>query len=137
MARRTSIDAYRRIEADGLLSARRFQVYRALYHHGPATRNELSDILQARWNIRINPNLVSSRLNELRSLGVVYEATERTCTQTGMRVILWDVTEAIPTGKATPVSTRHKCQTCNGKGWLPGKAAHPSQPMTGQLALFA
>lgn len=117
MHRKTSIEAYKTIEAQGLLSRRRFQVYRCLFKHGPLTRNQLSEILAVRYGTRINPNLVSSRLIELRDRGVVEEQGERICTLTGMTVIQWDVTDRLPVEPPKePKEEMVKCPHCQGKG---------------------
>jgi DNA-binding transcriptional ArsR family regulator len=118
--RRTSLLAYSTIKNQGLLSERRLQVYEALFNHGPLTRNELSTALESQ-GIRINPNLVSSRLIELREMGVVEEAGHRECPLTGMTVILWDVTEHLPSDFKRPKSnlqlarerlTTHAAEPC-------------------------
>jgi hypothetical protein len=119
MARTTSVQAFHTIQSNGLLSKARFNVYRALYQDGPVTRNELSAILEARWGIRINPNLVSSRLNELRAMGVALEAGNKVCPITGMTTINWDVTDQLPGKPPKRDRTRVKCGTCSGKGWMP------------------
>jgi len=41
LSRDTSIEAYRTIKANGLLSKRRLQVYEYLFNHGPATAKEI------------------------------------------------------------------------------------------------
>jgi hypothetical protein len=83
MTRRTSIDAFHRIESEGLLSKRRFEVYSALFLHGPATIAEVC----ARVATPASERSFSPRFAELRDMGVVYEVGERVCSITGNNVI--------------------------------------------------
>lgn len=99
MIRNTSVDAYITIKNNGLLSAKRWIVYHILFEHGPLTGME-----------------VRARLNELRALSVAEEQGVRVCSVTGMRVILWDVTQRLPVKFDTP--NRHKCKSCGGKGYI-------------------
>ena len=115
--RRTSIEAYNRIKEDGLLSERRWQVYDILYEHGPATGNELLIHFRAKFGTLYgNSPVVTSRLGELRDLGVAYEVRERDCEVTTFQAAEWDVTENLPIKFEKEV--RHRCPTCNGKGYL-------------------
>jgi len=91
MNRRTSVAAYTKIKDQGLLSTRRFQAYEALYHHGPLTAAECWKKCPGAQIDSIRP-----RMAELRDLGVIVEVGEKECSVTGMRAILWDVTEALP-----------------------------------------
>jgi DNA-binding MarR family transcriptional regulator len=91
MTRQTSIEAYRQIAAEGLLSRMRLAVYDALYRHGPLTAGELTDYLHMRQAA------VSARLTELVTLSVATEIQERICTNSGRRVIEFDVTDKLPT----------------------------------------
>lgn len=111
--RPTSIEAYKKIKESGLLSQRRFQVYEALCEIGRATKNEISKHLHLK-GIRINPNLVSARLVELRDLDVVYEVKERACKVSEMTIIEWDLTDRLP--KKIKKPKKIKCKHCNGKG---------------------
>ena len=93
MTRETSIEAYRRIEAEGLLSKRRAEVYRALFVHGPCTANELYKHMRS--PDILNTNIVT-RLGELRGMGVAKELGARECRVTHQTVLVWDVTAAMP-----------------------------------------
>lgn len=94
MTRRTSIEAYHRIESEGLLSKRRFQVYSLLFHHGPLTSTGIHSHLGTTGSIE-NEN-IRARLTEMRAMGCVDEVGTEVCPITGMEVILWDVTENLP-----------------------------------------
>lgn len=95
MARKTSIDTYRKIRDNGLLSKRRWEVYDALYLYGPKTANELFRSMRDKAYI-LNSN-TRTRLSELRDLGVVDEITEEhVCSVTGETVILWDTNDNEP-----------------------------------------
>jgi len=86
MVRETSIEAFRQIEEEGLLSDRRFQVYSYLFRHGPCTGLQVSGGVPGGWK----------RLAELRDLGVAREVGYTVCEVTGKTVLLWDVTDKLP-----------------------------------------
>jgi len=74
MIRQTSIDAYRKIEAEGLLSKRRWQVYDILYEFGPMTGGECFAKLIEKHKFQFPTNSnVTTRLGELRGLGCAME----------------------------------------------------------------
>lgn len=93
-ARETSIEVYHRMEVDGLLSPRRWEIWKVLFHQGPLTANEIFRVVYG--NSSINQANVPARLNEMREMGCVKEAGERACSVTGNTVILWDVTAKLP-----------------------------------------
>lgn len=98
MTRRTSVLAYQQIKELGLLSKRRFEAYRELFTHGPATASEL--IRKVIRSGGESPPIIKSlhkRLSDLVRLGVAYEVQERKCKVTGRVVIEFDVTEKLPT----------------------------------------
>lgn len=109
--RTTSAEVYRRIEAEGLLSERRWQVYSTLYEHGPLTASELWRKVERRFGLDylINHN-VNPRLAELRELGVVAEVGQRECSITGNRAIVWDVTANLPAVPAPRVTPKQRAQ---------------------------
>ena len=94
--RQTSRAVYHQIKANGLLSQRRWEVYDWLFHNGPATGREA--IRGARAADR-GPVIsqTRARLTELRDMGVVEEVGTTTDKVTGHEVILWDVTNKLPT----------------------------------------
>ena len=96
--RRTSIEAYEKIKANGLLSKRRFETYTALFRHGPATTSELIEAIRADnpgRDVPMTRNL-HRRLGELVERGVAYEVRERKCRITNHTVIEYDVTDGLP-----------------------------------------
>ena len=106
MARDTSIQAYKEIEANGLLSQRRWDAYKLLFNHGPCTAMELRAFMPK----GVVDSQIRARLNELRELGVAQELGTRKCILTGMEVIVWDVTSKIPKPiKKTPEQTCLMC----------------------------
>lgn len=114
MTRRTSIETYRQIEAEGLLSKRRFQVYDVLFHHGPLTAGEIYHYHLKYKGIPLNS--VSPRTAELLRAGCVYEAEERRCRATGRMCIAWDVNEKLPEKLKSKKAREEICPTCGGKG---------------------
>lgn len=91
MVRKTSIAVFRQIEAEGLLSKRRFQAYKVLFDMGPLTAMEVSHAARI-------PGLWK-RCSELKEMGVVEEVGERTCKVTGRLAYLLDVNENKPVKK--------------------------------------
>ncbi len=90
--RQTSIDCYRQIKSEGLLSKRRLEVYEALYISAPCTSSEA--IRNAKTTFGVFG--VSSRFTELRDLGVIYEKGIKKCSVTARNVIEWDLTDKLP-----------------------------------------
>jgi len=114
MTRRTSRDAYYSIKENGLLSKRRFEVYEYVYLNGPCTAREAyKDLCKGS---QINPSSYLSRFSELRDLGVLEEVGERFDSETKQTVILWDVTDAMPSKVKKP--DQIKCSYCKGKGYV-------------------
>lgn len=113
MVRDTSIEAYRTIKENGLLSKRRWQVYDVLFHHGPLTVGELWA-----WHLKdqgIQLNSISPRTSELLNFGVITEIRERKCRSTGNLSIEWDVTSRLPANFEKPKKT--PCPHCDGRGY--------------------
>jgi hypothetical protein len=97
--RETSIEAYNQIKAAELLSQKRWEVYDILFHRGPLTAGEVF-LVGKELGYSHMKNNISTRLTELRNLGVVKECGERECTLTKKNVILWDVTADLPRDSA-------------------------------------
>lgn len=115
MIRETSIEAYNIIKVKGLLSERRWQVYDVLFNKGPLTATQIASLIPKFKSPSVGFN-VHARLCELRAMKVVKELGEMMCPLTGMTVILWDVTNRLPTKIEKP--KRIKCQQCGGKGYF-------------------
>lgn len=109
--RNISIQVYRQIELEGLLSKRRWTVYNALYKYGPCTANELYHhmLKDGSVNTRNQQANLTPRLGELRELGCVYEHSETLCPITGRMVIVWEVTTRLP-GTLEKRESRYKRQ---------------------------
>lgn len=112
MVRKTSIEVYRRIVSEGLLSKRRLDIYSVLFHEGPLTANEVFKRLLGKSNI--NSANTGARLFELREMGAAEETGTRKCSVTGNNVIVWDVTGKLP--KKPPKEDFIKCPHCKGTG---------------------
>ena len=93
--RSTSINAYHEIEANGLLSRRRWEAYKVLHHFGAMTSAELYEAAQKFYGQRFRDNY-QPRLTEMRNLGVVREAGKRKCNVTGHEAIVWECTDDLP-----------------------------------------
>lgn len=111
--RQTSAEAYNAIKENGLLSKFRWATYDFLFHNGPlTTRGVHAGVKQIAKDVGI----VSSRLTELREMGVVREVGLKVCDTTGMTVTLWDVTAKLPMKLKRPIKIL--CRHCNGKGFF-------------------
>jgi len=93
--RKTSISVYHEMEDSGLLSERRWEVYKILWHHGPMTSNEVFQYARLHGNPDYRHN-TNARMTELRDRGVAEELGTTVCRVTGHTVILWDVTDQLP-----------------------------------------
>ncbi len=100
--RQTSIDCFKQIQAQGLLSKRRLEVLETILLSAPCTSSE------AIKNAKVTFGVfgVSSRFTELRDLGVIYEKGIKKCTVTGRNVIEWDLTDKLPLKEKVPVVTK-------------------------------
>jgi hypothetical protein len=112
--RQTSIDVYHQIEAEGLLSRLRWEVYKVIFHNGPLTCRELGVILYGGKNKYMSS--VSPRFAELLEAGVIEDRGTRKCEVTGRTSIIWDVTDKLPKKSVKP--EKIKCKLCNGRGYL-------------------
>lgn len=116
MIRHTSKQSYDTIKFNGLLSKRRWQVYDILFRDGALTGSELALKFKKEYGVFAPSNTnVVTRLGELRDLGVVYEVKTTICSVTGMKVILWDVTDRLPLSNIKKPK-KSKCVHCNGTG---------------------
>lgn len=95
MVRQTSIEAYKRIKSEGLLSTRRLQVYEMLFVHGPMTQNECWDFIAVTMT-QVSKQSVGPRFAELLERGVIQIVGKRECKLTGYNCLIWDVTDQLP-----------------------------------------
>jgi DNA-binding Lrp family transcriptional regulator len=70
------------------LNDEQWRVYHHLFHEGPLTGAELDDALKKAD--------AHKRVSELERAGVVREAGHKVNERTGMKNVLWDVTEHLP-----------------------------------------
>ena len=96
--RAASARVYHQIEAEGLLSRRRLEVYKTLFRIGPATANEVASAAGQIVNPAKGDNS-HARLRELEELNCVEPVGERVCRVTGRLVTVWDVTSKLPVVK--------------------------------------
>lgn len=98
--RQTSIDIYNQIEREGLLSKVRFLVYKEIFNHAPITGGELYH----RHLRHIQQSTITPRLAELERQKVIKTVGERECAVTGVRCVVWDVTNNLPIKYEKPES---------------------------------
>jgi hypothetical protein len=110
--RKTSLQTYRQIESEGLLSALRFEVYSAIYRaEEPITQGEC----WATYFPHRQRHDVAPRFAELEARGVIASVGERVCRVTGRRCMVWATTNNLP--KEPPKKAKVKCEHCAGKGF--------------------
>ena len=90
-----SIDVYNQIKEEGLLSARRWEVYDILFRFGPMTANEIFERVNKHGSESYRHN-VNPRLDELRKRKVAQRVGEKTCSVSKRDITLWDVTSNLP-----------------------------------------
>jgi predicted transcriptional regulator len=105
--RQTSVDVYRQIRDEGLLSKQRWRVFEVLHTHGPMTATEAWKVL---GGSRVT---VSPRFKELEVRGVIRVNRIRPCTVTGRSVIEWAITGELPT---EPKKRKTEAQIL--RGWI-------------------
>ena len=96
MTRRTSIQAYREIEANGLLGQLQFDVYRVLYEKGPCTQGEVAA------ELGLDKSIATPRFAELERRGVIEFLRERPCRISNKKCREYDVTDLVPLKEAAP-----------------------------------
>ena len=105
--RATSIATYHRIEAEGLLSRKRFEIYSILARAlEPMTANEIGEKMVGEHKAK--GKNVHARLYELIRMGVVVEMGTRHCHETGNRVIIYETTDKMPVKFEKPLSELEK-----------------------------
>ena len=92
MTRETTIEAYHRADATGLIQGIKLKVLEILAKHGPMTANEMRKY----GDPSANSGVYGTRLSELKRMGVVQEVGERPCETTGYSAIEWDLTGNLP-----------------------------------------
>lgn len=92
MTRSTSSNAYNILKESGKLESQQGKIYEALYINGPLTRSEVAAFI----GYKGYASNISTRLCELREMGLVKESGEAVCSMTNLTVILWEVTENLP-----------------------------------------
>lgn len=100
--RDTSIQCYKQIKAEGLLSKRKQRIFKILMDHGQGnglTGTEISRIFKKIYPSTNYSEGIRNRITELYNLGVVYEKGTKQCQFTGRTVTIWDLTGRLPEKK--------------------------------------
>lgn len=93
--RRTSIETYHQIKAEGLLGRWHWIVYNTVYKYGPMTSAEAFRKIHHLMGER-SITQSRARFTELRDKGLLRETGTRICTVTGRNVIEWETTNNLP-----------------------------------------
>ena len=97
--RHTSFEAYNILHTNGFLTGLQAKVYNVLFNNGPLTQGEV-------WNEYLpdyQRHSVDPRFAELKKMGVIATVGERPCRFSGVKGLVWDVTDHIPTEKPVHV----------------------------------
>ena len=100
MSRQTQVKAFQQILASDYIPKRHKQALEVLIKRGPLTQGELDHqvaVTDPTWPKR------SSRLSELRKMGLLTEDGTRVCSISGMDVILW---AAVANERFTPLTAK-------------------------------
>jgi hypothetical protein len=92
MARQTSIECYRKIKDNGLLSKIRLKVMGRVLELAPCTATEV----EAYMNVHDGMKGTWRVMTWLSEAGVVYETGTRACKISGHNCIEWDLTDRLP-----------------------------------------
>lgn len=132
MIRETSVETYRLIKSQGLLSKMRMYVYDLIYEHQPINISQL--ILKAQ-NVEafVNTGSISGRISELVEAGVIYEKFTGACPITGHNTIFWATNDSLPNKiKKNVEPVLYYCSVCQRGGWHNDK---PHTSLTGQYCM--
>jgi hypothetical protein len=111
MTRSTSIEAYKHIQETGLLTKLKWDIYKALYHDGPLTQNELIS-----RNFHNTPTRsLTPRFAELNRLGVIRVVGRRMCSTSGRDALVWDVTSNLPVPEVKRESLKQQLKAAEEK----------------------
>ncbi len=107
--RLSTIKCYHQIKEEGLLSKMRMIAYEALVAYGPATAGELNAAILKEGRFKMVKANLTSRLAELRHLGVATEMPEmKECLVSGRSCLVWDVVDALPANAIKRVPSSQK-----------------------------
>lgn len=115
MTRETSIEAFRQIEAEGLLTKLKLRVLRLLVENGPLTAREAYTLEMKKTGKHIHDNF-HQRFSELQRLGVVDCLPKRICRSSGRNAFEWKYNGGIPNKKKLS-NKKQMCLFCNGTGF--------------------
>jgi Fe2+ or Zn2+ uptake regulation protein len=113
--KKTSIETYKKIKDNGLLSQRRMEVYEILFNFGPLTAHEVVKVARNKYP-EANQTGFNARLSELEKMGVVNVCGEKVNPVSGCKNSLWETTDHLPIKIIK--NYKQKCLLCNGTGTL-------------------
>ncbi len=120
MVRRTSLQAFKRINDEKLMGPFQTDVYNIIFEHGPMTAGQVAFHYQ-----KIHPrthrgrNENAKRIYELVQYGVAYDTkVEVPCPMTGFNAVLWDLNEKLPNRKKPVKYDKILCCNCGGTGYV-------------------
>tara|TARA_R110002126_G_scaffold187208_1_gene335772 strand:+ start:1405 stop:1851 length:447 start_codon:yes stop_codon:yes gene_type:complete len=97
MVRATSIEVYKQITSEGLLSKKRLQVYSILYEDGgPLTGSQIARRFKTIHPSSEHSESIRNRITELVQQGVVTETGTGECPMTKRNVMLFQANDSLP-----------------------------------------
>ena len=128
MTRETSIEAYHKAKALGVISGRRLEVYKILCEHGPMTAGEILG-----YNNSVHSGVYTTRLSELKAMGAIKEIGKRACDKTGFTAIVWEITGDMPVKPPKKLTRKEKKEKVLDKIVALGKKPMPTTVVEFQL----
>tara|TARA_R110000803_G_scaffold210472_1_gene282391 strand:- start:2003 stop:2416 length:414 start_codon:yes stop_codon:yes gene_type:complete len=106
MIQKTSLEAFKTINQNGLLRDSQIKIYRAIVYTPKQTAAEIMSGLGLERN-------QSGRFTELQNLGCITEGDTRKCNQTGNSAITWISTDKLPAKETIkkPTKVERKSET--------------------------
>jgi hypothetical protein len=103
---RTSIETYKQITQEGLLTGLRSAVYQTLYNNGPLTQGEL----WKKYFFHRQRHDICPRFAELEARGVIACVDERPCKVTGRVARVYQTTNQLPQEPPKKPTNKQKIQ---------------------------
>lgn len=94
--RETSIAVYHQIKNEGLLSAKRLQVYEILLEYGALTGSQVAQIYKSKYPSNNHSETIRNRITELVEMKVLEEIGIVNCPFSGRNVIQFGLTNNLP-----------------------------------------
>ncbi len=96
MIKNTTLETFKQIQEEGLLSEKRLRVYEIIYEYGALTGAQISEIYQTKYPSAQHSETIRNRITELIQMNVVKEAGMIVCDKTKRTVNTYLCTNELP-----------------------------------------